>query len=380
MKFSIARDDIHEAIQKIANVIPQRSTISMTQNILLNAEDNHVELVATDLEITMVTEVEAKVENKGSIAVPGRLINDIIRELPNVTLNFESDESFRLNFRSEFADDATRKGDYKVSGEDPAEFPQRPELNNFKEINISNQALRKLINKTIFACSTDELRPALTGVYFEIGDANFQTVATDGHRLALMKYSESKLPQENINAIISTRALNFAQRSLESDGDSIVKIGDKHALFQMDNTQLYARLIDEVYVEYQNVIPNEIKLEMLVDASQFYSSVKRVSLFSNPITSQVILKIYKDHIDIHAEDVDYGGQANESIPCEFNGEEEFVIGFNARYLQDMLRHADTKQIIMQLIRPDYAVLFKPQNLPEDEDQLMLLMPIRLDQT
>ena len=224
------------------------------------------------------------------------------------------------------------------------------------------------------------MRPALTGVYFEIGDANFQAIATDGHRLALMKYSESKLPQENINAIISTRALNFAQRSLESDGDSVVKIGDKHALFQMDNTQLYARLIDEVYVEYQNVIPNEIKLEMLVDASQFYSSVKRVSLFSNPITSQVILKIYKDHIDIHAEDVDYGGQANESIPCEFNGDEEFLIGFNARYLQDMLRHADTKQIIMQLTRPDYAVLFKPQNLPEGEDQLMLLMPIRLDQT
>jgi DNA polymerase-3 subunit beta len=380
MKFSIARDDIHEAIQKVANVIPQRSTISMTQNILLKAEGKHVELVATDLEITMVTEVEAKVEEKGSVAVPGRLINDIIRELPNVTLNFESDESFRLNFRSEFADDATRKGDYKVSGEDPAEFPQRPELNNFKEINISNQALRRLINKTIFACSTDELRPALTGVYFEIGDANFQTVATDGHRLALMKYSESKLPQENINAIISTRALGFAQRSLESDGDSVVKIGDKHALFQMDNTRLYARLIDEVYVEYQNVIPNETNLEMLVDASQFYSSVKRVSLFSNPITSQVILKIYKDRIDIHAEDVDYGGQANESIPCEFNGDEEFVIGFNARYLQDMLRHADTKQIIMQLIRPDYAVLFKPQNLPEGEDQLMLLMPIRLDQT
>lgn len=372
MKFSIARDDIHEAIQKIANVIPQRSTISMTQNILLKADEKHVELAATDLEITMVTEVNATVEQKGAIAVPGRLINDIIRELPNTTLNFEADENFRLTFKSEF-------GEYKVSGEDASEFPQRPQLSNFKEINISNQALRKLINKTIFSCSTDELRPALTGVYFEIGDQSFQTVATDGHRLALMKFSDGQLPQENINAIISTRALNFAQRSLEDDGTASIKIGDKHALFQMDNTQLFARLIDEVYVEYQNVIPNDINLEMLIDSAQFYSSVKRVSLFSNPITSQIILKISKDKIDIHAEDVDYGGQANESIPCEFNGE-DFVIGFNARYLQDMLRHADTSQITMQFVRPDYAVLFKPVNPPEGEDQLMLLMPIRLDQT
>jgi DNA polymerase-3 subunit beta len=373
MKFSIARDDIHEAIQKIANVIPQRSTISMTQNILLKAEDNHVELAATDLEITMVTEVEAKVETPGAIAIPGRLINDIIRELPNVALDFESDEDFRLVFKSDF-------GDYKISGEDPAEFPQKPQLNDFKEINLSNNVLSRLINKTIFACSSDELRPALTGVYFQIGDNQIQTVATDGHRLALMKFSESKLPQENINAIISTRALNFAQRNLESDGTTALKIGDKHALFQMDSTHLFARLIDEVYVEYQNVIPNEVNLEMLIDTSHFYSSVKRVSLFSNPITSQIILKLYKDHIDIHAEDVDYGGQANENIPCEFNGDDEFVIGFNARYLQDMLRHADTSQITMQFVRPDYAVLFKPVNPPEGEDQLMLLMPIRLDQT
>lgn len=379
MKFNIARDDIHEAIQKIVNVIPQRSTISMTQNILLKAENNHVELAATDLEITMVTQVEAKVEEKGAVAIPGRLINDIIRELPNVNLNFETDKEFRLSFRSEFAEDSSRKGDYKVSGEDPAEFPQRPQLSNFKEINISNQALRKLIGKTIFACSTDELRPALTGVYFEIGDQNIKTVATDGHRLALMKYTDDSLPQENVNAIISTRALNFAQRSLENDGDTVLKIGDTHALFQMDNTQLFARLIDEVYVEYQNVIPSEANMEMLIDASQFYSSVKRVSLFSNPITSQVVLKIFKDHIDIHAEDADYGGQANESIPCDFNGD-EFLIGFNARYLQDMLRHADTSQITVQLIRPDYAVLFRPVNPPEKEDQLMLLMPIRLDQT
>jgi len=371
MKFKIARDDIHEALQKVVSVIPQRSTISMTQNIYLKAEGKKVELSATDLEITMVTEVEAKVQESGAIAIPGRLINDIIRELPNVDLMFESDENFRLNFKSEF-------GDYNIAGENPTEFPQKPKLDKFKEVTIANEWLRNLISKTMFTCSTDELRPALTGVYFEIGEQRIQSVATDGHRLALLKYQDETMPEEDITAIISTRALNFAQRSMESEGNSGMLIGEKHALFQMDGTQLYARLIDEIYVEYSKVIPSEINLEMLIDTSQFYSSVKRVSLFSNPITSQIILKIFKDHIDIQAEDVDYGGQAQESIPCEFTGN-EFVIGFNARYLHDMLRHVDTPQIRMQFVRPDYAVLLRPVDLPEGEEQLMLLMPIRLEQ-
>ena len=371
MKFNITREKLHEALQKVVSVVPQRSTISMTQNILLTAEGGIVQLTATDLEISIVTEVEAQIEENGSIAVPGRLINDVIRELPNVTLTFESDENHRLDLVSE-------NGKYKIAGENPAEFPQKPQVENFKEISISNKALNSLIVNTTFTCSTDELRPALTGVFFEIGDQKIQTVATDGHRLALMKFSNEKMPEENISAIISTRALNFAQRGLEEDGHTNLLIGDKHALFQVGATQLFARLIDEVYVEYSKVIPTEVNLEMVVDTAQFLSSVKRVSLFSNPITSQIVLKIFKDHLDIHAEDVDYGGQAQESIPCEFAGD-EFVIGFNARYLQDVLRHVNTPQILMQFVRPDYAVLVRPLDLPEDVDQLMLLMPIRLEQ-
>lgn len=371
MKFTIERDELHEALQKVVNVVPQRSTISMTQNVLINAENGRVELSATDLEISIVSRVEANVEESGSLAVPGRLINDFVRELPNVQISFQTDENFRLDL-------ASSNGKYKIAGENPAEFPQKPDLPDFKEIALSNKALGDLIGKTIFTCSTDELRPALTGVYFEIGGGRIQTVATDGHRLAMMKVSDEGLPAEDISAIISTRALNFVLRSLETEGQTSMLIGTSHALFRTENTELYARLIDEVYVEYTNVIPSEISHEMIVDTAQFYSSIKRVSLFSNPITFQVIMKIYKDHVDIHAEDVDFGGQAQESIPCEFSGD-DFVIGFNARYLQDVLRHVDTAQVVMQFVRPDYAVLVRPVNMPEGEEQLMLLMPIRLGQ-
>ncbi len=370
MKFTIYRDEIYEALQKVVGIIPQRSTIAMTQNVRLTAEGDQLELTATDLEITVVSTVTAEIEEEGGIALPGRLIHDIIRELPNGPLVFTGSPNYRLELRSEL-------GEYKIGGENPAEFPQKPQLDNLKEIVLPNDVLRRLIDKTIFACSTDELRPALTGVFFEIGNKAIQTVATDGHRLALLKYQDDNLPEEELNAIISPRALNFALRNLEGDGMTALMLGDKHALFHMNNTRLFARLIDEVYVDYRRVLPEETNFQMTVDTNAFLASVRRVSLFSNPISAQVILSITGDRLQVQAQDEDFGGEAREEIPCEFNGE-EFVIGFNSRYLQDMLRHIDAPQLVMRFVRPDFAVLTQPADAPENEEQLMLLMPVRLE--
>ena len=370
MKFNILRDEFYEALQRVVSVIPQRSTITMTQNILFSARGNTLELTTTDLEITMISSVTADVETEGSLAVPGRLIHDIVRELPNVSLTFESESNFRSQLRSEF-------GQYKIGGENPAEFPQQPAINTVQEITLPNDVLKRLIEKTIFACSRDELRPALTGVFFEVGDNRIQTVATDGHRLAMIDYENDALPGDEYKAIISTRALNFVLRSMTPEGVTVLTFGDKHARIYMDSTQLYARLIEEAYVDYNRVIPAETNYEMKIDTSSFLSSVKRVSLFSNPINAQVVLNLESDRVQIHAEDMDYGGEAREEISCEYNGE-PFTIGFNSRYLQDMLRHVDAPQVVLHLVRPDFAVIAKPGDIPDHESQLMLLMPIRLE--
>jgi DNA polymerase-3 subunit beta len=370
MKFTIQRDEIYEAIQKVANVIPQRSTIPITQNILFIAEENQLQLVATDLEITIVSNVHANIEAAGRLAVPGRLIHDIVRELPNTELTFEMASNNRLLLRSSF-------GEYKVSGESAEEFPKRPHLENVKEIVLPNEALRRLIEKTIFACSTDELRPALTGVFFEIGNKQVRTVATDGHRLGMLTYQDGDLPAEEMSAILSTRALNFVLRNLDSQGLTAINLGERHARFNMDNTELYARLIEESFVNYNRVIPQETNFSLTLNNSDFLASVKRVSLFANPISAKVVLNIHPDHIQIHAEDADCGGEASEEIPCEFTGD-QFTIGFNSRYLQSVLRQVDSDEVNIQLIRPDAAVLLEPMTSPEKETQLMLLMPIRLD--
>ena len=370
MKFSIQRDEIYEALQKVANVIPQRSTISMTQNIMLIAEGDQLELMATDLEITIVSSVRAEMEVEGRIALPGRLLHDIIRELPNVRLTFESDEKFRLKLQSSF-------GEYKIGGENPAEFPRRPHLEEVKEFVLPNEQLRRLIDKTIFATSGDELRPALTGVFFEIGEHQIRAVATDGHRLGMLTYADDALPQEQMGAIISTRALNFVLRNLEAQGLTAFAIGHRHTLFQMENTRLFARMIEENYVDYHRVIPKETNFSMSINTEEFLSSVKRVSLFSNPITAKIVLDIHPNHVRIQAEDMDFGGEATEEIPCDFSGE-NLSIGFNSRYLQNVLRHVDSQEALFQLIRTDAAVLVEPMEMSENETQLMLLMPIRLD--
>lgn len=372
MKFSIQRDEIYEALQKVVSVIPQRSTITMTQNIKFSVSGDQLDLMATDLEITMISHVKpTSVEEEGVIALPGRQVHDLIRELPNLPLTFETSSNYRLVLRSDF-------GEYKIGGEDPAKFPEKPQINEVQEIQFPNDVLRRLIDKTIFATSTDELRPALTGVFFEIGKNAVQTVATDGHRLALIKYSDEALPADETNAIISTRALNFVLRSIEFDGVTAMSLGDKHALFYMDNTQLYARLIEEMYVDYSRVMPSETNYKLVMNTNDLASSIKRVSLFSNPITTQVVLKITPDHVEIQAEDKDFGGEAKEDIAHEFFDGEEFKIGFNSRYIQTVLRHVDSEQVVLQLVRPDYAVLVKPADLPDNEEQVMLLMPIRLE--
>lgn len=373
MKFSIQRDEIYEALQKVASVIPQRSTIAMTQNIKFSVADGQLELMTTDLEITMVSFVKPQeVTEEGAIALPGRQIHDLVRELPNILLTFESDANHRLEIRSDF-------GQYKIGGENPAEFPHKPAITEVHEIQLPNRVLKRLIEKTIFATSTDELRPALTGVYFELGENSIQTVATDGHRLAMLGYRDDSLPIESMNAIISTRALNFVLRSVEFEGVTAMALGNKHALFQMDSTRLYARLIEEMYVDYSRVIPNDINYELTINNAELLASVKRVSLFSNPITAQVVLHITPQRLEIHAEDMDYGGEANEAIAHQSFTGEDFTIGFNSRYLQTVLRHVDSQQVVLKLVRPDYAVLLQPTEMPENEKQLMLLMPIRLEE-
>ena len=238
MNFTVSRDDLYKALQKIINVIPSKTTIDILYNILLNAEKNKLKMTATDLEITQISWCKCDVLEEGSTVLPGKLLADILREMPNTKLTLKSEDNSKIILQSSF-------GEYKISGQNVNDFPSVPSLEKEENINIKKEFLRRMIEKTLFACSTDNLRPALTGVLVQIFEDHMRMVSTDGHRL--VKISNSDFNSNNIQRelVIPTRALNLVARNLSEDGKQEIILGKNHALFKFTDTLIYTRIISK---------------------------------------------------------------------------------------------------------------------------------------
>jgi len=369
MNFTVSRDNLFKALQKIVNVIPSKTTIDILYNILLNIEDSKLKIVATDLEITQISWCDSKVEEKGSIVLPGKLLMDILREMPDTQLNFKVDNNFKIGMSSDF-------GEYKISGQNINDYPKIPSLETEETLKIKKQYLKRMIEKTMYACSTDNLRPALTGVYFQIFEDSIRMVSTDGHRL--VKISNKDFTSTNVQRelIIPTRALNLVGRNISENGDQEIILGKNHVLFKFEDTLLYTRIINEPYPDYERVIPQNNTKELLINRDSMIASVKRVSLFSNPISYQVKLRLGENKIDIYAQDIDFGGEAHESLNCVYTSS-DLEIAYNANYLLDTLRHIGTEEIKISLETSDGPGLVFPKEQKENEELLMLVMPVRL---
>lgn len=372
MEFTIARSDFLKALQRVVNVIPAKTTQEILYSVLLIAEDNKLKIIATDLDIAQISWAIAKVNVEGAIAITGKLLLDILREMPDIDLQFSVDSNFRVEIR-------TDSGEYKLSGQPRTEFPSVPVVDSEQSISLPNSKLKRMIEKTIFACSTENLRSALGGVLCQILDNEYRMVSTDGHRLARFINKNFNSQEFISNFIVPTKALNFVARNLPEEGHHQVYLSKEYILFDLPNTKIYSRLIQDPFPDYERVIPDYYQKEIIVNREMLIHSVKRVSLFSNPMTSQIYIKVHPDHLNIYAQDIDFGGEANESIPCRFDFE-PLLIAYNANYLLDILRHIDSEDVKILIEDSDGPGLFFPGEQEEDEDILMLLMPVRLSET
>ncbi len=370
MNFTISRNDFYRVLQKVINVIPNKSTVDILYSVLLIAEEDHLKIIATDLEITQIAWASCSVTEQGSIAVPGKLLLDIIREMPENDLTFKIDSNLKIYIESTF-------GKYKLSGQNKNEFPSVPLVETEHKIELKNTVLKHMIEKTIFACSTDNLRPALTGVFCQIMEDEYRMVATDGHRLVKIITRDFENKEFTENIIVPTKALNFVARNLPAEGNQQILISDSHILFELPNTKIYSRLIKDPYPDYERVIPAQNSKQMEINKEQFVSSVKRVSLFSNPMTYQVKLSLNPNEINIYAQDIDFGGEANETISCKFDSD-PLEIAYNANYLLDILRHLDSEKIKFLVEDEDGPGIIIPFEQEEKEEILMLIMPVRLN--
>lgn len=372
MKFIVNSSYLLKQLSNINGVITTNPVVPILENFLFEIDKNSLTVTASDLQTSMITEITVESKEKGNIAVPARILLDTLKNLPDQPVTFSVDES---TYSIEISSD---NGRYKLAGENATDFPKVPAVSNDFSAAISSEVLSRAVNNTIFATSNDELRPAMTGVYVNLGEKNTTFVATDGHRL--VRYRRSDIKSDNGNSIIIPRkALNLLKATLPTENTDVsIDFNMSNAFFKFGNIRMICRLIDERFPDYENVIPSVNTIKMTISRTVLLGSLTRISIYANKTTHQVRLKITGSELQVSAEDLDFSNEANERLSCEHEGE-DIEIGFNARFLIEMLTHLDTDQIRLNMSAPNKAGVIIPAEKEKGEDILMLVMPVMLNQ-
>ena len=372
MNFSISKNEFYEALHKIVGVVPQKTTMSILTSILFELEGNKLKMTGSDLEISVSLSLNVTANESGSAAIPAKLLLEIVRELPNVSLNIFSDKNDKVTIKTE-------KGEYKIATLPKEDFPHINFEESHLNFELSSDIFSQMTNKTIFAVSNDELRPALTGIYMEIEPSLLRFVSTDGHRLSRYIY-KSFASGDNVkqNLIVPTKALNLALRNIKSDQDINIQIGDDHIIFQLDSAVIYSKLINGTYPDYERVIPSENDKNLIVNRDLLLSTLRRISIFSNSITNQVRVSLSQDEMMIHSEDIEFGAEGRETIQVDYAGD-SMQIAYNSLYLMDILKHLDSEDVKFELKDSEHAAILKPSETDSAQDITMLLMPIRISE-
>lgn len=371
MKFSVSSSELLKQLQIAGGVISGNPVLPILEDFLFTIQNNHLTIAATDLETTITTGIDVMADSDGSRAIPAKILLDTLKALPQqpITFNFgEEENSTLVEITSAF-------GKYKLAGENGQDFPKIPEPESVDTISVQAQTLSNIIAKTLFATSSDELRPAMTGVYFQIENNKLICVATDAHKL--VKYTYKELGSEfNASFIIPKKAMNLLKSALPPSDEVKISYNNSNAFFSFGNTNLTCRLVDARYPDYNAVIPVDNPNLLTVSRSDFQNSLKRIAIYANKTTNQVILNITPTELTISAQDLDFANEATEQLTCTYDGE-PFMIGFNAKFLIEMLNVLESDEVKLELSTPTRAGILLPADELEHEDILMLVMPVML---
>ena len=369
MKFSISSTQLLAQLQIAGGAIGSNPVLPILEDFLFAIKDNMLTITATDLETTIVTSVEVMADSNGSVAIPAKILLDTLKALPQQPITFNVDEdTFGIEITSAY-------GKYKLAGENGQDFPKIPEPEGVDSIKMESPVLAQGISKTLFATSNDELRPAMTGVYFQVDFGKLILVATDAHKL--VKYTFSNLNSEvSTSFIVPKKALNLVKNALPGEGSVEVSFNKANAFFTFDDMQIICRLIDARYPDYNAVIPVDNPNELSATRSDFQNSLKRIAIYANKTTNQVILNIQDGSLTVSAEDLDFSNAATEQLTCNYEGD-PMTIGFNAKFLVEMLGVLDADEIKINLSSPTRAGILTPVEEMENQEILMLVMPVML---
>ena len=368
--FSISSAALYKQLAALSGVIVNNPVVPILDNFLFELADGKLKVTASDLQTSIITELVVEAQEEVKIAVPARILLDTLRNLPDQSITFAIDEhAYGIEILS-------ANGQYKLAGENATDFPRAVTVASRVTVSMPAQVLKKSIQQTIIATSHDELRPAMNGVYMSFGQEGAVFVATDGHRLVC--YTREDISVATQESFIIPRKTLMLLTGLLSSDQAVVNItfGESSVHFQLGSTSMVARLIDESYPDYENVIPRNNPSQMTVNRASLLSSLKRIAVYANRTTHQVRLSLGENVLQILAEDLDFSNKAHEQLACEYTGE-GLNIGFNAKLLLELLNSLDTKEVIMQLSEPSRAALILPQTQVAQENILLLIMPVLL---
>ncbi|MEN9952006.1 MAG: polymerase subunit beta [Bacteroidota bacterium] len=367
MKFIVSSSALLKQLQQINGVIGSNNVLPILEDFLFEIEKNTLSVVATDLETVMKIQLDIEAKDSGRVCIPAKILMDSLKNLPNQPLTFDIDKNFGIEITSD-------NGKYKVMGENPDNFPKEPPADDTSNFSMTSHALLTAINKSIFAVSNDDLRPAMTGVFFELEKNGITFVATDAHRLVRYKLKDVTCPKSD-SFIVPKKPLNLLKASLPDNDDEItVSYNNNHLFVKHGTVQLSCRLLDARFPDYKVVIPAENPYRMTIGRQDFQSALRRVSIFSNKSTNLVTLNISGSELQLMGQDVDFSFEGNERMSCQYDGE-DITISFNARFLIEMLSSTDSEEVRLELSTPTKAGLLKPVEQDENEDLLMLAMPL-----
>ena len=372
MKFSVSSSALLSLLATTGKVISNKNTLPILDYFLMELKGDELRVTTSDLETTLVGSIRVDgVESEGTIAAPAKLMLDSLKEFAEMPLTIEVNDQnweIRLSWKS---------GSLSIPGASAVSYPAIPALSaDCKELTLDVDVLVNGINKTIFATADDELRPVMNGVYINLAPSMLTFVGTDAHKL--VKYEVETANEVASSFILPKKPANLLKSVLLKEEDAIkVSFDSKNAMFQLKNHTLVCRLIEGRYPNYNSVIPQENPFKVTIDRISFLNALKRVSVFSNPASSLVKLQLKENEMLVSAQDIDFSTSAEEKIVCSFDGT-ELSIGFKATYLIEILSNINSEEVILELADPSRAGLIVPSENEENEDLLMLLMPMMLN--
>lgn len=384
MKFSVKSNELISAISKVITVTPTRSTLPILSNLYFNLEGKELTILGSDLEVYIEIKINVEGKSDGQVALPAKKLETLLQNLQGKELNFDLQNGFKTIIK-------TKGGKWTLTGEDPNDFPMPAEVEDSKEIDISGALITRYLPKAIHAASSDELRRSMNGVYFEIKKGEFKVVSTDGHRLVKIVNNNFEYEGDKTNMLVPIKTCQLMTRLFkskgtaegESEGEEIsesqkvlIFFSNEFLKCSFSNITIYSRLIDDTFPNYESVIPSDNEKIMKVAKNDLIGAVKRSIILSDQVTNKTSFTITESELKVRAANNEYGTDADESMECSFTESDEFEIAFNGKYLLEAIQHFEADELLFDFSTPLKASIIRPSEQKENEDLMMLVMPVR----